>query len=84
MNFSEKTPFPKDPFFRTRKFQAIVGNCRQFRVILGDFWLGAKAHTPKKKKTTLIRTGRTWGIAVRRGSYKSLFLQNSVSELWFA
>ena len=26
---------------------------------------------------TLIRKGRTWAIAVRRGSYKSLFLLNS-------
>ena len=42
-----------------------------------------------------IRKGRTWAIAVRRGSYKSLFLLNSgrffprkigkfTSELWFA
>ena len=29
------------------------------------------------QEETLIRKGRTWDIAVRRGSYKSLFLPNS-------
>ena len=29
------------------------------------------------KRITFIREGRTWAIAVKRGSYKSLFLLNS-------
>ena len=32
---------------------------------------------PPKKNDTTVRKGRTWAIAVRRGSYKSLFLLNS-------
>ena len=40
----------------------------------------AQANASKRghMQTTLtLRKGRTWAIAVRRGSYKSLFLLNS-------
>ena len=40
---------------------------------------GAKKgpQTWQERKRHIIRKGRTWAIAVRRGSYKSLFLLNS-------
>ena len=42
-------------------------------VILGLFVMGVYG----RSKHDSIREGRTWDIAARRGSYKSLFLLNS-------
>ena len=43
----------------------------------GHPWILLEFHLSFRSFTGFIRKGRTWAIAVRRGSYKSLFLLNS-------